>query len=231
MSIKISHLYKSYGAQQVLTDLSFEVGAHEIAAFLGPNGAGKSTCMKILTGGLRADRGEVYLCGHSPFKEPLKARKCFGYLPENNPLYPEMYVQEYLEFIAGIYQIRDRERIEETIRLTLLQEAVGKTIGTLSRGFKQRVGLAAALLPDPPVLILDEPLSGLDPNQQEEILTLLRDLGRQKSILFSTHTLSEVERIAQRVLILSKGELKADTTLEKLAAHTTLEELFKTETR
>lgn len=231
MSIKISHLCKNYGKQIVLNDLSFEVGENEIVAFLGPNGAGKSTCMKILTGGVLPDKGEVSLCGYSPFDHPLEARSKFGYLPENNPLYPEMFVQEYLEFIAGLHPTCDASRVEETIRLTLLDDVVGKTIATLSRGYRQRVGLAAAILPNAPVLILDEPLSGLDPNQQEGILELMAELGTQKSILFSTHTLTEVKKIAHRVVILSQGTLKLDCTLDEQTLQQSLEETFKTLTR
>lgn len=227
MSIKISHLWKSYGKQQILTDLNFEVGENEVVAFLGPNGAGKSTCMKILTGGIQPDQGEALICGYSPFEDPVEARKNFGYLPENNPLYPEMYVQEYLEYVAGLHSMDSSPRIEEVVRLTLLGEVTGQTIGTLSRGFRQRVGLAAALLPDAPVLILDEPLSGLDPNQQADILELISALGATKSILFSTHTLAEVEKIAQRVIILSQGVLKLDSTLEELTAQKPLEDTFK----
>ncbi len=231
MSIKTSHLSKSFGKLQILTDLSFEIGPNEIVAFLGPNGAGKSTCMKILTGGLMPDAGEVLICNHSPFTFPKKARNRFGYLPENNPLYPEMYVQEYLEFVAGLHLITATHRIDEVMDLTLLKEVKGKTIGTLSRGFRQRVGLAAAILPDTPVLILDEPLSGLDPNQQEDILALLSELGTRKSILFSTHTLAEVEKIAERVLILAEGTLKLDRNLKELTAENSLESVFKRLTR
>ncbi len=232
MSIQISLLSKSYQDQPALSGVSFEVGPCETVAFLGPNGAGKTTCMKILTGGLAPDSGQALVCGFDPFRQPRQARRCFGYLPEHNPLYPEMYVREYLEFTAGLYGISRRDaRIDKALEETLLTDVAHKPIHTLSRGYRQRTGLAAALLPDAPVLILDEPLSGLDPNQQEEILSLIRHLGREKSILFSTHTLSEVEKVARRVLILSRGELKADAPLEELIAHASLEETFKTLTR
>lgn len=233
MSIQISHLSHRFGAQQVLDDVSFRIAPGEIAAFLGPNGAGKSTLLRILTGSLRPLSAEkVAICGLSPEKDGEAVRRMFGYLPEQNPLYPDMYVEEYLDFIGRIYALPHRpERIRECMEQTLLGEVGGKAIRTLSRGFRQRVGLAAALLPDPPVLILDEPLSGLDPNQQEGILDLLSTLGKEKCILFSTHTLSEVEKIATRILILHRGRLQADMQAEEIREAHSLEHIFKEFTR
>lgn len=230
MSIVISHLDKSYAGKSALSDVSFQVGSSEVVAFLGPNGAGKSTLLRILTGSLLPDHGEVSICGHSPFEDPLTARASFGYLAENNPLYSEMYVTEYLTFISKLRGEIANNRVKEVLNCCMLTEVSQKKIAALSKGFRQRVGLAAALLPDAPVLLLDEPLSGLDPNQQESILNLIQDLRKTKSILFSTHTLSEVEKVADRVLILSKGVLKTDTTLDKIEQEGGLEKRFKEDT-
>lgn len=218
MSIDVQHLKKTYGAQKAVNDISFSVGDSEIVGFLGPNGAGKSTTMKIITGYLEADGGSVRVMGADVQQDPLAVKKAIGYLPEANPLYFDMYVKEYLQFIADVHQLGKTapKRIGEVIELTGLTPEYKKTIGTLSKGYKQRVGLAAALLHDPQVLILDEPTSGLDPNQIIEIREVIRNLGRNKTVLFSSHILQEVEALCDRVVIISKGNLVADATLAEL---------------
>lgn len=228
MSICVSHIEKSYGGKKVLHDLSFRIKKGEIASFLGPNGAGKSTCMRILTGGLAADRGEVYMGDFNIRTRPLEAKRLTGYLPENNPLYPEMYVREYLEYVARLYALPDaRSATARQIERLNLTEVAGKTIGTLSKGYRQRVGLAQALIHDPQILILDEPFSGLDPNQLEEVHTLVKELSAEKAILFSSHSLQEVNELGGRVLILNRGKLATDSDLEELTRTKTLEEVFK----
>ena len=218
MSITISNLTKIYGTQKAINNISFQAGNNEIVGFLGPNGAGKSTTMKIVTGYLKADSGEVMVNGIDVNENPLEAKKCIGYLPEGNPLYYDMYVREYLSFVAGLHNIKKdtRKRIEEVIDLTGLRIESNKKTGQLSKGYKQRVGLAAALIHNPDVLILDEPTSGLDPNQIIEIRQLIKDLGRDKTVLFSSHILQEVESISDRVLIINKGTIAADDTLANL---------------
>ncbi len=218
MSIVISNLTKSYGSQKAIDNISFQVNNNEIVGFLGPNGAGKSTTMKILTGYLEADSGTAIINGINVNTNSIEAKKQIGYLPESNPLYYEMYVKEYLEFIAGLHKISKgiTSRINEVIDLTGLRPESKKKIGQLSKGYKQRVGLAAALIHDPEVLILDEPTSGLDPNQIIEIRELIRELGKNKTVLFSSHILQEVESICQRVIIINKGIVVADDTLSVL---------------
>ena len=218
MSISVEHLTKKYGEQTAVNDISFSVGQGEIVGFLGPNGAGKSTTMKIITGYLDADGGTVMVMGHQVDKEPLEAKKAIGYLPEANPLYYDMYVKEYLQFIADVHQLGKtaKARIDEAIALTGLTPEYKKTIGTLSKGYKQRVGIAAALLHQPGVLILDEPTSGLDPNQIIEIRELIRNLGKDKTVLFSSHILQEVEALCDRVIIINKGNLVADARITEL---------------
>ncbi len=220
MSIVISNLTKTYGTQKAIDNISFQVNNNEIVGFLGPNGAGKSTTMKIVTGYLAADSGEASVNGINVNSEPIKAKQLIGYLPESNPLYYEMYVREYLEFIAGIHKITlgVKKRIEEVIDLTGLRPESKKKIGQLSKGYKQRVGLAAALIHDPEVLILDEPTSGLDPNQIVEIREVIRQLGKNKTVLFSSHILQEVESTCDRVIIINKGNIVADDTLSNLRA-------------
>lgn len=228
MSIILSHLSKSYGPQKVLDDVSFSIRPGETVSFLGPNGAGKSTCMRIITGGLAPDGGTAAICGYDLARSPLEAKRCTGYLPENNPLYPEMYVREYLELTAHLYRLPDvRSLVGRTAEQVGLTQVLGKTIGTLSKGYRQRVGLAQALLHDPQVLILDEPFSGLDPNQLDEIHSLIRELGREKVILFSSHSLSEVTELCSRTLILSRGKIVADAPVAELTEDRSLEELFK----
>src|SRR3984957_1251012 len=217
MSIEVRDLVKIYGEQKALDSISFTVGKGEIVGFLGPNGAGKSTTMKILTGYLGQDGGQAVVCGLSVREHPLETKKKIGYLPEANPLYPDMYVREYLDFIADIQKVANKkERIEAVITLVGLTVESKKRLGQLSKGYKQRVGLAAALIHDPEVLILDEPTSGLDPNQIIEIREVIKTLGRDKTVLFSSHILQEVEALCDRVVIINKGRLVADSTLSRL---------------
>jgi ABC-2 type transport system ATP-binding protein len=217
MSITVSNLSKNYGAQKAVNNISFSVGKGEIVGFLGPNGAGKSTTMKIITGYLESDGGEVEVCSEKVDTNSLSTKKKIGYLPEANPLYFEMYVREYLEFVAGVHQIpHPINKIEETIKMVGLTVEANKKIGQLSKGYKQRVGLAAALIHDPEVLILDEPTSGLDPNQIVEIREVIKTLGKNKTVLFSSHILQEVQAICDRVIIINKGTIVADDTLSNL---------------
>jgi ABC-2 type transport system ATP-binding protein len=218
MSIIISNLTKIYGRQKAIDNISFEARDNEIVGFLGPNGAGKSTTMKIVTGYLEANSGTATVNGIDVNAHSLEAKKQIGYLPEGNPLYYEMYVREYLSFIAGVHKMKDgvKKRIEEVIDLTGLRLESNKKTGQLSKGYKQRVGLAAALIHDPKVLILDEPTSGLDPNQIVEIRQVIKDLGKNKTVLFSSHILQEVESICDRVIIINKGNIVADDTLANL---------------
>jgi len=218
MSIVVSNLTKIYGPQKAVDDISFTLGNNEIVGFLGPNGAGKSTTMKIITGYLAADAGNALVNDVNVNEEPVQAKKQIGYLPEGNPLYYEMYVREYLQFIGGIHEVKTglKSRIEEVINLTGLRPESNKKTGQLSKGYKQRVGLAAALLHDPKILILDEPTTGLDPNQIVEIRQLIKELGKNKTVLFSSHILQEVESICDRVIIISKGKIAADDTLGNL---------------
>ncbi|MEO6638163.1 MAG: gliding motility-associated ABC transporter ATP-binding subunit GldA [Ginsengibacter sp.] len=223
MSIVISNLTKTYGTQRAIDNISFQVNNNEIVGFLGPNGAGKSTTMKIVTGYLSADAGIASVNGVNVSSDPIKAKRLIGYLPESNPLYYEMYIREYLEFIGGVHKITSglKQRIEEVIGLTGLRPESKKKVGQLSKGYKQRVGLAAALLHDPEVLILDEPTSGLDPNQIVEIREVIRELGKNKTVLFSSHILQEVESICDRVVIINKGNIVADDTLSNLRSGNT----------
>ena len=217
MSIEIKDLVKIYGEQKAVDGISFKVGKGEIVGFLGPNGAGKSTTMKIITGYLGQDGGEVSVCGIPVKERPLDTRKKIGYLPEANPLYPDMYVREYLDFIADVHAVRDKkQKIESVISTVGLTPENKKKLGQLSKGYKQRVGLAAALLHEPEVLILDEPTSGLDPNQIIEIRDTIRKLGKDRAVLFSSHILQEVEALCDRVIIINKGRLIADSPLDKL---------------
>lgn len=215
MSLSVDHVTKSYGSQKALSSVSFEIKKGEVVGFLGPNGAGKSTLMKILTTYLAADEGNARVDGKDVKNEAAEVRKSIGYLPENNPLYPEMYVREYLGFNASVYRVK-ADRVEEVIRLTGLEPEANKKIHQLSKGYKQRVGLATALLHDPEVLLLDEPTTGLDPNQLLEIRSLIREIGKTKTILLSTHIMKEVEAVCDRVIILNKGVLVADRSLEEL---------------
>ena len=217
MSIEVKNLLKVYGEQKAVNDISFKVGKGEIVGFLGPNGAGKSTTMKIITGYLEKTSGEAFVCGMNVADQPLETKKKIGYLPESNALYYDMYVREYLAFIAEIHKMENQKsKIESVIELTGLTVESKKKIGQLSKGYKQRVGLAAALIHDPEVLILDEPTSGLDPNQIIEIREVIKKQGKNKTVLFSSHILQEVEAICDRVIIINKGEMVADDKLSNL---------------
>ncbi|HMG83552.1 MAG TPA: gliding motility-associated ABC transporter ATP-binding subunit GldA [Ferruginibacter sp.] len=219
MSITVSNLTKIYGEQRAINDISFKVGKGEIVGFLGPNGAGKSTTMKILTGYLEADGGSAEICDTKVSTNSIATKKKIGYLPEANPLYFDMYVREYLEFVAGVHEIESKNlkvKIQEVITTVGLTPEANKKIGQLSKGYKQRVGLAAALIHDPEVLILDEPTSGLDPNQIVEIREVIKRLGKDKTVLFSSHILQEVQAICDRVIIINKGNIVADDTLSNL---------------
>lgn len=217
MSIEVKNLLKEYGQQKAINNISFKVDKGEIAGFLGPNGAGKSTTMKIITGYLRQTDGDALVCGINVKDDPLETKKKIGYLPELNALYYEMYVREYLAFVAEVHKVSDsKEKIESIIELTGLKPESKKKIEQLSKGYKQRVGLAAALLHDPEVLILDEPTSGLDPNQIVEIREVIKKLGQNKTVLFSSHILQEVEAICDRVIIINKGTIVADDKLSNL---------------
>ena len=215
MSIEVAHLSKRFGSQQALDDISFSIRKGEVVGFLGPNGAGKSTLMKILTTYHKADSGTARVNGYDVLTQPREVQRSLGYLPEHNPLYLELYVKEYLAFNASVYSV-PKTRIEEVIAQTGLGPEAHKKIGQLSKGYRQRVGLAAALLHEPEVLILDEPTTGLDPNQLLEIRKLIREVGAEKTILLSTHIMKEVEAVCDRVLIINKGVLVADTSMEKL---------------
>jgi ABC-2 type transport system ATP-binding protein len=217
MSISVSSLTKTYGSQKAIDNISFNASNNEIVGFLGPNGAGKSTTMKIITGYVQPDAGSVFINDIDVNKHSLKAKKHIGYLPEGNPLYYEMYVREYLSFVASLHKIvKTKKRIEEVIDLTGLRSESNKKTGQLSKGYKQRVGLAASLIHNPDVLILDEPTSGLDPNQIIEIRQLIKDLGKNKTVLFSSHILQEVESICDRIIIISKGCIVANDRLANL---------------
>ncbi|MCC8360082.1 gliding motility-associated ABC transporter ATP-binding subunit GldA [Salinimicrobium sediminilitoris] len=215
MSIQVNKISKYYGEQKALDEVSFSIQKGEIVGFLGPNGAGKSTLMKILTGYLQPSSGEATVNGHPLAEEMLEAQRSTGYLPEHNSLYTEMYVREYLEFNALIYKV-PKSRIEEVIIQTGLLPEANKKIEQLSKGFRQRVGLANALLHDPEVLILDEPTTGLDPNQLVEIRELIKQTGREKTIFLSTHIMREVEALCERVIIINKGKIVADKSLAEL---------------
>lgn len=217
MSITVKNLTKIYGEQKAVDDISFTVNKGEIVGFLGPNGAGKSTTMKMITGYLQPDAGEITVTGIDVTKEPLAAKKKVGYLPESNALYYDMYVKEYLDFIADIHHVPNKkEAINKVIEQVGLTKEKAKKVGQLSKGYKQRVGLAAALLHNPEVLILDEPTSGLDPNQIVEIRNVIKEQGKDKMVLFSSHILQEVEAICDRVIIINKGKIVADDKLSNL---------------
>ena len=217
MSIQVKEVSKYYGQQAALQSVSLEVKKGEIVGFLGPNGAGKSTLMKIITTYLTADEGQVEVCQENVEENPLSVRQKVGYLAEHNPLYLEMYIKEYLGFIADLYGC-SKERVNDMIELTGLSPEQHKKIGELSKGYRQRVGLAAALIHEPEVLILDEPTTGLDPNQLVEIRNLIKNSGKNKTVMLSTHIMQEVEKMCNRVIIINKGKIVADEQLESLKA-------------
>ena len=212
MSISISNLTKKYGEQTVLDNITFEIGEGEVVGFLGPNGAGKTTTMRILAGALSYENGQVKICDVEVSENPMLTKSFVGYLPEQNPLYQDMYVKEYLLFIAEIYGLGKEKlnRVNELIDKVGLRSEFQKKIGQLSKGYRQRVGLAQALIPNPRVLILDEPTTGLDPNQLEEIRSLIREIGKDKTVLLSTHIMQEIKAICNGVIVINKGVIVAD---------------------
>lgn len=222
MSVTVEHVTKKYGDQLVLDDLSFVASPGEILGFLGPNGAGKTTTMKILTGYVTATSGEAIVNGYNIRSNPLEVRSSVGYLPEHNPLYLDMYVREYLHFVARLNRMtKPGKRVDELIERTGLEREQHKLIGALSKGYRQRVGLAQAMLHDPEVLILDEPTSGLDPNQLEDIRQLIKRLGQEKTVIFSTHIMQEVQILCDRVLIIDRGRLVANDSITELQSRLT----------
>lgn len=231
MSIIATNVTKTYGAQKALDDVSFTIPAGEIVGFIGPNGAGKSTMMKIITGFFPADSGTVTVCGLPAGPDAREMRRLLGYLPENNPLYADMYVREYLEYVADIYSLgkRRKEAVDSVVERTGLTPEQGKKIGALSKGYRQRVGLAQALIHDPQVLILDEATTGLDPNQIVEIRNLISEAGREKTVMLSTHIMQEVEAICSRVIIIDHGRIVADGPIGEISslAGARLEETFR----
>jgi ABC-2 type transport system ATP-binding protein len=231
MSILARQVTKLYGEQKALNNVSFSIKAGEVVGFLGPNGAGKSTMMKILTCFIPPSSGEAQVCGFDVQEEFREVKKRVGYLPETNPLYLDMYVKEYLDFIAGIHRIGSnrKKRIAEMIEITGLGLEQNKKIGQLSKGYRQRTGLAGALMHNPEVLILDEPTSGLDPNQLEDIRSLIRNIGKEKTIMLSTHIMQEVEAVCNRVIIIDKGSIVADDSVLKLAGSSSDEMIIAVE--
>jgi ABC-2 type transport system ATP-binding protein len=217
MSIEVQNISKSYGAQKALDNISFSVKKGEIVGFLGPNGAGKSTLMKILTTYINSDEGKASVNGNDVNENQKAVQQSVGYLPEHNPLYLDLYVREYLEFNADVYKVA-KSRIEEVIQLTGLSTESHKKIGQLSKGYRQRVGLATALLHNPDVLILDEPTTGLDPNQLVEIRNVIKNVGKNKTVFLSTHIMQEVEAICDRVIIINNGKIVTDKKLDKLVS-------------
>ncbi len=217
MSIKVTNLTKIYGSQRAVDNISFEIKKGEIVGFLGPNGAGKSTTMKILTGYLPQSEGVAEVCGINSLDNPIKVKQKIGYLPEQNPLYFEMYVKEYLSFIADLHKLKNKkEKVAKMIKAVGLTKEQNKKIGALSKGYKQRVGLAQAMIHNPEVLILDEPTSGLDPNQLVDIRNLIREFGKEKTVMLSTHIMQEVEAICDRIIIIKNGKIVANETTENI---------------
>lgn len=229
MSIWVDNVQKRFGTQRALNGVQLRIGKGEVVGLLGPNGAGKSTLMRLVTGYLPPTEGRVEVCGFDVAEAPLETKKRVGYLPEHNPLHEEMYVQEYLLFVAGLHQVAARKaRVSEVIREVGLTPEQHKTIGQLSKGYRQRVGLAQALLHDPEVLILDEPTSGLDPNQLVDIRALIRNLGKDRTVVLSTHIMQEVEAMCDRVVLIRLGEIVADEPLaDMVSAPGGLEAQFK----
>ncbi len=230
MSIIVKNITKLYGKQKVLDNVSFTIDAGEVVGLLGPNGAGKSTMMKIITCFLPPSSGEVYVNNFDIYEQSLEVRQRVGYLPENNPLYFDMYIKEYLEYTAGVYGIKNKmQRVKEMIEITGLGPEQKKKIGALSKGYRQRVGLAQAMIHNPDVLILDEPTSGLDPNQLLDIRNLIKEIGREKTVMLSTHIMQEVEAVCDRAIIIDKGIIVADDTTGNLIGRNTIVNIIKVE--
>ncbi len=231
MGIQVKNLSKHFGKQKAVDGISFEAKPGKILGFLGPNGAGKSTSMRMITGYLTPTGGETEICGKRISNQPLEVKRLIGYLPENTPLYTDMYIREFLSFVAETYHIENvANRVDEVIKLVGLSPEQHKKIGMLSKGYKQRVGLAQAIIHDPAVLILDEPTSGLDPNQLTDIRALIKNLGKDKTVVISTHIMQEVEAICDDIIIINKGKIVANATLSDLKKqHQTnsLEEIFR----
>lgn len=231
MSIVVKKLVKQFEKQIAVNEISFEAKPGKILGFLGPNGAGKSTTMKMLTGYMMPTSGDAEICGKSILTDELAVKKLIGYLPENTPLYNEMYIREFLNFVGETYQISNlKNRVDEVIKQVGLTPEQHKKIGTLSKGYKQRVGLAQAIIHNPEVLILDEPTSGLDPNQLADIRTLIKNLGQQKTVVISTHIMQEVEALCDQVIIINKGNIVANDTLKGLKEKykaASLEDIFR----
>lgn len=221
MSIIVENVSKNYGSRPALKNISFEIKSGEILGFIGPNGAGKSTMMKIICGIISADEGRIKINGFDIIDDSVKVKSITGYLPENNPLYNDLFIKEYLQYVSGIYKLgkKSDSRINEIIKLIGLEEEINKKTGQLSKGFRQRVGLAQAILHNPDVLILDEPTSGLDPNQIIDIRNLISELGKEKTVMLSTHIIQEVEAICDRVLIINKGEIVADDKAQNIQSY------------
>ena len=215
MSIYVKHATKIFDGQAAINDVSLKVPSGQVLGLLGPNGAGKSTLMRLISGYLPATSGYVEVCGFDVDSEPIETKKRIGYLPEHNPLPEEMFIREYLDFVGGMYKVKNiAKRVEEIMSLVVLEPEVNKKIGQLSKGYRQRVGLAAAIIHDPEVLILDEPTSGLDPNQLIEVRTLIKNIGREMTVLLSTHVMQEVEAMCDRVVLIKMGKVIADETTE-----------------
>ncbi len=226
--IEINDITKTFGEQHALDHVSFRVEKGEIVGLLGPNGAGKSTLMKIITCFIPPTEGEVTVCGHSIYDDTVALRRCIGYLPEHNPLYPDMFVREYLRFVAGLSGVKDvKQAADAMIELTGLTPEANKRIGQLSKGYRQRVGLAQALIHDPQVLILDEPTTGLDPNQLEFIRNVIRQQGKSKVVLLSTHIMQEVEAMCNRAIVINHGRIVADESMTGLNAKKLTEQFHK----
>lgn len=221
MSVSVENITKSYGNQKALDDVSLSISDGEVVGFLGPNGAGKSTMMKIITGYIRPDHGTVRVCGQEINGNSTEVRRLIGYLPEHNPLYLDMYVKEYLSMVAGIYGLNNiAERVEYIVEQTGLTAECHKLIGALSKGYRQRVGIAQALISNPQVVILDEPTTGLDPNQIVEIRELIKSIGKEKTVILSTHIMQEVEAVCDRVIVIDHGHKRADGSIADIARQT-----------
>ena len=230
MSVKVENLVKVFGEQRAVDDISFEAKKGEVLGFLGPNGAGKTTTMRMLTCFIPPTEGKAVICGEDVLEDPMTVRRQIGYLPEHNPLYKDMYVREYLHFVAQLHKLPKRNaRVSEMIERTGLEREQRKKIGQLSKGYRQRVGLAQAMIHEPQVLILDEPTSGLDPNQLVEIRHLIKQLGEEKTVIFSTHIMQEVQALCDRVVIINRGKMVADDTIDVLRADISKESLVTVE--